>query len=223
MTASGAKPTFTNTSDWLVWHVTHVDNLTGIIQSGALLNFHRAEPLVRVALTGVQARRASTVVLSGDGYPAGVTLHDHVPFYFAARSPMQYRLAQGHVDYIGGTEKLIFIGVRIGTISDRGYTWCFSDRNATIAGAQFRSQISDIAQVISLDILSRRYWHDSPELDAPQKRQAEFLVLNQVALHDCFAIVTQNPQTLTTVEHAVQGQDLPLVLTCQPSFYFGKG
>ncbi len=223
VTATGHTPTFANTTDWLVWHLTHVENLEGILGSGSLLNFHQAVPKVRVALNSVQTRRSTTIIHGCEGYPPGMTLHDHVPFYFSARSPMQYLISQGHPDYSGGTEQLIFVGVRIGTISERGYTWCFSDRNATIAGAQFRSRISDIPQTISLDILGRRYWHDSPELDAAQRRQAEFLVLNQVPLQDCAAIVTQNSQTLAIVEHALNGQDLPLVASCQPGFYFGKG
>lgn len=198
-TASGVTPTSENVDDWLVWHLTHVNNLEQIVASGALLSFKESDPSVRIALTTIQQRRSSVIVTvpSGrSGYPAGKSLHDHVPFYFAARSPMQFLIAKGHTDYKGGNKDLILIGVRIGSLIERDYTWCFSDRNATIAGAQFRSQLDAIP---------------------------EFLVLDHVKVSDFNMIVTQNPHTLATVRQTLLTHGYQIHADCYPGFYFEEG
>lgn len=225
-TASGVTPTSENVDDWLVWHLTHVSNLEQIVASGALLSFKESDPSVRIALTTIQQRRSSVIITvpSGpSGYPRGKSLHDHVPFYFAARSPMQFLIAKGHTDYKGGNKDLILIGVRIGSIIERDYTWCFSDRNATIAGAQFRSHLDAIPEFLSLDILGRKYWNDSLEINASERRQAEFLVLDHVKVSDFNMIVTQNPHTLATVRQTLLTHGYQVQADCYPGFYFEEG
>lgn len=228
-TVSGDTPTSDNVEDWLVWHLTHVDNLERIVTSGALLSFKESDPSVRIALTTIQQRRSSVIIKvpsgpSGpSGHPAGKSLHDHVPFYFAARSPMQFLIAKGHADFKGGNRNLILIGVRIGSIIERNYTWCFSDRNATIAGAQFRSNLDEIPELLSLDILGRKYWNDSPEINASERRQAEFLILDHVKVSDFNMIVTQNPHTLATVRQTLLTHGYQVQADCYPGFYFEEG
>lgn len=158
VTSNWEMPEEHNVNDWLVWHMTHVSNFEPILEAGSLSNFTNAKPRVSIALTGVQVRRSQVIISSPAGYPPGKSLHDHVPFYFSARSPMQYAIAKGHDGYSEGNGSLIFIAARIGAIQELGYTWCFSDRNATIAGAKFYSHMQEIPHVLSTNILSRKYW-----------------------------------------------------------------
>lgn len=76
----------------LLYHITHVTNLPSILQQGGLqshLSIQQHELQYQdVANQDVQSRRERTRIPVGKGG----NLHDYVPFYFAARSPMLYYL-----------------------------------------------------------------------------------------------------------------------------------
>ena len=75
-----------------VYHLTHIDNLASIIQSGGCLSFNRKQNQgighIDVAYETIQVRRAQTSVPCG----SGGCLHDYVPFFFAPRPPMLYAI-----------------------------------------------------------------------------------------------------------------------------------
>jgi ssDNA thymidine ADP-ribosyltransferase, DarT len=69
------------------YHFTHIDNLSSLLQAGFLANNHPKFPKDghrSVAARGIQERRSSMVVSCG---PGGC-VHDYVPLYFGAISPM---------------------------------------------------------------------------------------------------------------------------------------
>jgi hypothetical protein len=71
----------------LIYHLTHISNVSLILKHGILANTDRVVPLRRrrsIAEQGIQARRAAMVVPCG---PGGV-VHDYVPLYFGSLSPM---------------------------------------------------------------------------------------------------------------------------------------
>ena len=78
----------------LVYHITHLDNLDGIVTDGALVAKNeltrRGHSSVNIAHDSIQARRAATQV------PCclGGNLLDYVPLYFAPRSPMLYTISR---------------------------------------------------------------------------------------------------------------------------------
>ncbi len=80
-----------------VYHLTHIDNLASIIQSGGCLSFNQKQNQgidhIDVAYETIQDRRSRTSVPCG---PGGC-LHDYVPFFFAPRPPMLYAIHRGYV------------------------------------------------------------------------------------------------------------------------------
>ena len=94
----------------LLYHITHLDNLPGILRTGCLhchRQLHQAgQHPVNIAYQGIQDRRASTRVPCG---PGGV-LHDYVPFYFAPRSPMLYAIHRNQIQgYSGGQSPILHL------------------------------------------------------------------------------------------------------------------
>jgi ssDNA thymidine ADP-ribosyltransferase, DarT len=78
-------------------HFTHIDNLPQILTTGALsADVNVGGRLVREVgdRTIKAARRCYVVPCGPGGHPA-----DYVPFYFAPRSPMLYRIACGGVEH----------------------------------------------------------------------------------------------------------------------------
>jgi len=62
-----------------IYHITHIDNLPGIIEAGGLLanNSAAENGFVNIAHESIQQRRHSKQVPCG---PGGL-LHDYAPFY----------------------------------------------------------------------------------------------------------------------------------------------
>jgi ssDNA thymidine ADP-ribosyltransferase DarT-like protein len=94
----------------LIYHLTHIDNLASISQSGGCLSFNQKQNQgidhVDVAYKTVQVRRAQTSVPCG----SGGYLHDYVPFFFAPRPPMLYAIYRGYVEgYEQGQAPLIHL------------------------------------------------------------------------------------------------------------------
>ena len=93
-------------------HFTHIDNLPAILDAGELVADSSAGglPIREVGDTEVKARRRQRMV----GLPPGGVVADYVPFYFAPRSPMMYRIACDHRDgvagrYPGGDDPLVYL------------------------------------------------------------------------------------------------------------------
>lgn len=90
--------------DRLIFHITHVKNLAGIIEAGFLFSDSAcragsAKP-VNIGYSHIKDRRLKRKVPCA----AKGTLGDYVPFNFCPRSVMLYVVSRGHDDYQGGQE-----------------------------------------------------------------------------------------------------------------------
>ena len=128
----------------LIYHITHLDNLPGILRSGCL-SCHKEmvndglHP-VSIAYPGIQDRRAITSVACG---PGGV-LHDYVPFYFAPRSPMLYALHRNRVEgYSGGQTPVLHLVTSVVRLIETGHRFVFTDGHATMRLSRFFTNVAD--------------------------------------------------------------------------------
>jgi len=162
-----------------VYHLTHIDNLVSIIQSGGCLSFNQMQNQeidhIDVAYETIQARRAQKSVPCG---PGGC-LHDYVPFFFAPRPPMLYAIHGGSVEgYEQGQTPLIHLVTTAQTVSNSSSEWVFTDGHATMAFSGFFDDLNDLNE-IDWEVMESRYWNDTPTLpdrDRKRRRQAEFLI-----------------------------------------------
>ncbi|MBW1716435.1 MAG: DUF4433 domain-containing protein [Deltaproteobacteria bacterium] len=160
-----------------VYHLTHVVNLSSIIQSGGCLSFNQKQDReishVDIAYERIQDRRARTLVPCG---PRGC-LHDYVPFFFAPRPPMLYAIHAGYVEgYEQGQAPLIHLVTTAQAVNNSGSEWVFADGHATMTVTEFFDDLDDLDQV-DWEVMESRYWNDTPTLpDRKRRRQAEFLV-----------------------------------------------
>ena len=166
----------------LLYHITHLDNLRGILRGGCLscyrqMNDGGLHP-VNIAYPGIQDRRAMTFVPCGSG---GV-LHDYVPFYFAPRSPMLYALHRNQVEgYSGGQTPILHLVTSVARLVETGHRFVFTDGHATMRFSRFFTDVADLDQIDWL-LMQEPYWNDTPEdPDRKRRRQAEFLVYNRVS------------------------------------------
>ena len=170
-----------------VYHITHVQNLSSILERGGLLSDAKMEESgiesVGIAHQHIKERRARrSVPVCRQG-----TLADYVPFYFAPRSPMLYAIHRGAVEgYDDGQRSILHLTSTAELVVQSGLPFAFTEGHAEIAFSEFFDGLESLNK-IDWVVMHSRYWNDTNEdSDRKRRRQAEFLV------HDFF------PWTLVT-------------------------
>ena len=153
-----------------IFHITHVENLVGILREGGLWSDAQriARKLVttNIGYTHIKNRRLSRPVPTRGGGMLG----DYVPFNFCARSVMLLAVHGGHQDYAGGQDAVIHLVSCVSRAIAPGRPWAFTDRHAELAHALFYDDPQDLSEV-RWDVMPLQWWGQVKE-----ERQAEFLV-----------------------------------------------
>ena len=193
--AVDAVPSMTNTRDWLVWHFTRIEYLAEIISAGALAcDDDVPERPGSVADPGIKAERRLRMV-TAEGYPSGRAVSSHVPWYFAAKSPMLFRVSKNYPPEV--LDGLVFFGIRIGDIPGSGLEWVASNANAAGALTRFTTDLDSLGSFVDFELLKAQYWNKIPEdLARPTRRAAEILVYKWVPLAAMSVIAARNKSTL---------------------------
>jgi ssDNA thymidine ADP-ribosyltransferase, DarT len=160
-----------------IYHITHIDNLDSIIESGGLFAKRKSQLQQKkyksIAYENLQDRRAQTPVPCAKGG----TLHNYVPFYFAPRSPMLYTISKGNVQgYNEGQTPVIYLVVDAEKIEENNFSFAFTDGHPIMEYSDFFNDFSDLEK-IDWDLMEDKYWSDTKDdPDRKRRRQAEFLV-----------------------------------------------
>src|SRR3984885_14538 len=137
------------TTRHLIMHFTHVRNLSGILAAGCLQadSFVDRSSALRVEAADLDIkakRKAIRIRLAPYGCVA-----DYVPFYFAPRSPMLYKLAKGGVPtYAEGQDPLIYLVSTVKSIADARLRWLFSDGNCAATVTQLFNDLELLSSVV---------------------------------------------------------------------------
>lgn len=163
----------------LLYHITHIERLAGILRDGALLSDAALQDRAGTELdTGIgydnikQRRLTEITVPCCEGRFVGT----FVPFYFCPRSPMLYTVNQGNTGYPRGCQSQI---VHLVTTTDAALAtasaWAFSDGNAGAFHANF---YNDMNQMTELDWAAIRAldWRGRTKM---HRKMAEFLVADR--------------------------------------------
>ena len=182
-----------------IFHITHVDNLPGIIAMDRL--WCDSERIAQgfgnknIGYSHIKARRmAHPVTVSNGG-----TLGDYVPFNFCSRSVMLYVVSQGHENYEEGQEPIVHLVSSVDSVVANGRPWAFTDRHADLGYANQYDSLDDLDKV-DWSVMPERYWSDS---EIKEKRQAEFLVHNFCPWTAIEEIAVINQVVKTKVEAAL--------------------
>lgn len=201
-----------------ILHFTHVEHLPDMIRDGV-----RADALVggrlrrEVGDRGVKDNRRRLVVTCGPGgHPC-----DYVPFYFAPRSPMLYKIAIGGVpQYQDGQDPLVYLVSTIGVVVAAGLPWVFSDGNC---GAYLTEYYDDLALLDSkVDWALQRASMWSNTADDPTRvtrRAAEFLVHRIFPWTLVRGLVTRSEATAERVRALLPASE-PIEVLVRPSWYY---
>lgn len=202
-----------------IMHFTDVDNLPGIVAKSGLLADAAISgdggPTHECADASIKARRKTMPV---DLDPYGV-ISDYVPFYFAPRSPMMYRIWRGGVaSYQRGQEKLVYLVSSVEAVVSCGLAWIGSDGNCATSVTNHYNKFEELLQAVDWPLMEEQYWANTVEDgDRMRRRQAEFLI-HRFAPIDCIEYAVAKSDPIAQQAKSALGHVIPV--TVQPSWYY---
>jgi hypothetical protein len=205
-----------------IYHITHLDNLAGIVTQSALL----ADTAIRqqalsprsIAYGHIKTRRGRTAV----PLPPGGCVSDYVPFYFCPRSPMLYAIRGGQVEgYPGGQAQVLHLVADAEAIEAAGHACLHTDGNAASQPLRFHAGTANLATALAWDVINSTSWGNTLEdNDRKRRKQAEFLVWQRVPWHAIVAIGVIDEAIAGQVRQSITGAaHLPIVAVHRDWYY----
>ncbi|WP_326552045.1 type II toxin-antitoxin system toxin DNA ADP-ribosyl transferase DarT [Micromonospora sp. NBC_01813] len=210
---------------WIL-HFTHIDNLAGIAAAGRLA----CDVSARAGLTRAEvgdpaikeSRRRRQIPVGPRGY-----VGDYVPFYYAPRSPMMYRIACDHRDsvagrYADGDRPLIYLAATVGAVVDAGATWVATDGNAANATSAFTTALDDLDGMVDWPLMHAERWNsNTDDPDRQRRRMAEFLVHHEVPLAGFHQVAAYSSAHAARAQVALGDHPLAKSVVVRPTWYYG--
>jgi len=200
----------------LLYHITHISNLESIIKQGSLWSHAQIKEhtihYIDVANHDIQSRRERTKIPVG----AGGYLHNYVPFYFAPRSPMLYALKMQPIPQ----DDIVYFMTNTQAIQKNSLQYIFTNAHAIRRLTNFYTDLKNLSE-IDWDVMRASVWTDTDD-DPSRKarRQAEFLVLNEVPLSACLGFSVYSCKAKQKVEKMLKNYNLALPVAIRRHFYF---
>lgn len=217
---SSTRPDLFRDGTTAAYHITHVENLSSLVECGVLycdrLCTDDGRQPISIAYTSLKETRSRTIVRVA----AGGTLADYVPFYFAPRSPMLYVIWQGGVEgYTGGQEPIVHLLFSLEHLAEPGRFVITDGHAATPLSTQYDTL--DALERIDWKIMRASYWADTDEDgDRKRRRQAEFLVHQQVPITALRGIVAIDDEVAARAKQAVAELPEPPNVVVHPAWYY---
>lgn len=207
-----------------IYHITHLDNLQQIVQSGVL--WSDAERVAQrlacriVGMSEIKRRRLEELPVSR--HP-GTLVGEYVPFYFCPRSIMLYILDRGNhpdITYRGGQGPMIHLMADLHAVvawaEASDVRWAFSDRNAGTRYTRFFSSLSSLSKV-DWDAVQATDFRDPGTMDG---KQAEFLVYKSFPWELVAQVGVINASTKAKVKEILADAEHKPLVTVEPRWYY---
>lgn len=207
----------------LIFHITHIRNLQGILERGGLFCDNATAPngwtSTEIGMPRIKQRRRATVIRCG----AGGTPADYVPFYFGYRSPMLFSIHRGNVPtYREGQGPVIYLTSSLTAVRNANLAAVFSEGNAGATFVEFHADDSELCEkLIDWPLMKQEWWNDTP--DDPtraSRRQAEYLVHNFFPMRLVASIVTHNELRANEVRSILTEHGVSIPTMVYPEWYY---
>jgi hypothetical protein len=206
-----------------IYHITHIDNLESIIDSGGLLcdaaMIKVGGPTASIGMSSIKSRRLGLPIKC---YPGDV-VGDYVPFYFCPRSIMLFlihRANHAELAYRGGQGPILHLEAdltaAIEWAEQVGRRWAFSLSNAGAAYTEFRHRAHQLIEV-NWDAVDAIDFRDA---QVKEGKQAEFLMQGSFPWQLVQRIGVQSSTIHSRVVRLVANAPTRPVVEVKPRWYF---
>jgi hypothetical protein len=209
-----------------IYHITHVDNLPGIVSDGGLVSdarmAERGGPAVPIGLAHIKRSRLQRRVKCRPADRVG----DYVPFNFCPRSVMLsviwyannpdlvYKLGQSMIVHLEADARTV-----IEWAERSGGRWAISLGNARAAYSEFRCTASGLHDLDWSAIQST----DFRQAEVKERKQAEFLMHHEFPWGLVERIGVHSAVARDRVTAAIASATHHPEVSIQPSWYFPAG
>jgi hypothetical protein len=199
-----------------VFHISHINNLASIIQSGGLISDAiRIKQKIgnqNIGYSHIKQRRLQHLVTVSQRGVIG----NYVPFNFCPRSVMLFVVYRGHTDYNGGQQSILHLMTDVERVRAHNPDCFFTDIHADLGYAE---QIADFSRIKDLnwDYINRSNWRD-PVIK--ETKQAEFLAFNSVPWAAIKEIGVINQQVAAQVSAIILNHPHQPLVSIKPQWYY---
>jgi hypothetical protein len=196
--------------------MTHVENIPHILQHGIThINSPDRNPAyVPIGDGSLIANRENFIMHNG------LRLGDYIPFYFGTRMPMLFVIHNGFNNVKKtASEQIIYCITSVFAIVDHQLEFVYTDGHGVdeLTGFFGSDTVADILDHIDKAAIDRKYWRDDKDLDLKRRKEAEFLVRNDIPIGAILGYAVYN---LAAKQNLLNlGIDEALI-AIRPNFYF---
>ncbi|MBN8587356.1 MAG: DUF4433 domain-containing protein [Rhodothermia bacterium] len=196
--------------------MTHIENIPHIIQCGITHSTStNANPNFKPIGDNSLISTRNNYTLDN-----GKLLGEYIPFYFGVRTPMLY-VVQNGFNMVAPTraEDIVYCVSSIQKIIDLNLDFVFTDGHAvdSFSSQYTKEDIQNIDRLIDKNAINAKYWKDENDLDLKRRKEAEFLVLGDIATDGVLGYVTYNENAKKRLIDF--GADASKVVV-KPEYYF---
>jgi hypothetical protein len=178
-----------------LFRMTHIENIPHILQHGIT---HPSSSNANPEFVPIGDR---TLISTRNDFLLnnGRRLGDYIPFYFGVRTPMLY-VVQNGFNTVTPTpaENIVYCISSVQKIVEHHLDFVFTNGHAV---DRFTTQytpadIINIDNIIDRKALMAKYWRDENDLDLKRRKEAEFLVLGDIAIEGLLGFLVYNQNAL---------------------------
>lgn len=174
-----------------LFRMTHIENIPHILQYGIThSNSANANPnFVPIGDNSLITTRNNFLLYNGR------RLGEYIPFYFGVRTPMLY-VVQNGFNMVAPTpaENIVYCVSSVKKIMDLQLDFVFTDGHAVdgFSSQYTNDDIQNIDTILDKNAIKAKYWRDENDLDKKRRKEAEFLVLGDIAQEAILGYLTYN-------------------------------
>lgn len=211
-----------NINETFIFRIVHIDNLDYILQQNKLTTYSNvdADPnyvgIGEGELINLRTNHTITTTYSGIEYCPSC---DFLPFYFAPKSVMLYRIKTGWNVAKVEQEKIIYFVYKLSDVIQNA-NYLFTDGHGYAKITQWFDDIQFINQLNSEDI-SRKWWNNTEEDgDRERRKQAEFWIENEISLNLAKGIGVYNENALHLAQELCAKHGREIEIKVKPEYYY---
>jgi len=176
-----------------LYRITHIGNIPHIIDYGIthINSTNSDKEYISIGDTGLINKRNGKILENG------LFLGEYIPFYFGVRMPMLFIIQNAFNDVpLINPENIVYCITSVAKVVEQNLDFIFTDGHAiqSITSYCFDKDISKIKSFIDFKAVKARYWNDPNDEDLKRKKEAEFLIKNDIPF-SCilgFAVYNEN-------------------------------
>ncbi len=201
----------------LLYRITHLQNIPHILQHGIT---HISSPNKNKAFVSIGD---SSLITSRSFFtlPNGSKLGDYIPFYFGVRMPMLYVIQNGFngVKAIAAKD-IVYCVTSVAAIIKSGVDFIFTNGHAIDSFSEFfgDADVNDIESLVDFKAVNTQYWKSDTDLDLKRRKEAEFLVMGDVAKEAIIGFAVYASATAEGIKALPGFADKKIVV--KPNYYF---